>query len=501
MSPSTQPWLPAVMQEGATPPVATPRTIMSVTDGDTIRLEAGLVTRHVGGRTFTMFGYNGQYPGPLLQVRQEARITVHFVNRLPAPSTVHWHGLRLDNQYDGVPTLTQPAVAPGDSFTYELRFPDAGAYWYHPHVREDIQQELGLYGNILVSPRRADARVRVHREEVLALDDMLLDGNGPVPFGTDTATHALMGRFGNVMLVNGEPRHRLRAARGEVIRFYLTNVSNARLFNVRIPGVRFKLVGSDLSNYEREEWVESVVLAPAERYIVEAHFPRAGRFVMLNNVRWLDHMRGTTMTVADTLSIITVGSSAARPNLLPSHRRLLHHTRVTEDVSQVLARATSAPQHELTLGLHLTGVSPNMTAMLSGMAVPVDWNDGMPAMNFPMTAREVQWVLRDETGQENMGIHWVFSVGDVVRIRLVNDPTSVHAMAHPIHFHGQRFLVLQRNGVPIDNHVWKDTAVLPAGEEMEILLELTNPGDWMMHCHIAEHLGTGMMAHFTVNAR
>ncbi len=499
MAPGTAPWLPDARGDAA--PVARPREVLSLTDGDTIRLVAGTVTRTIGGRTFTMFGYNGQYPGPLLQVNQAAQITVQFVNRLPAPSTVHWHGLRLDNRFDGVPDLTQPPVAPGDSFTYVLRFPDAGAYWYHPHVREDIQQELGLYGNILVAKRRADARVRVHREEVLALDDMLLDENGPVPFGTDTATHALMGRFGNVLLVNGEPSHRMSARLGEVVRFYLTNVSNTRLFNVRIPGVRFKLIGSDLSDYEREQWVESVVIAPAERYIVEARFPRSGRFVMLNSVRWLDHMRGTTSAVNDTLSVITVSARAAVPDLASSHARLLAHPDVTVEVARYLPAVPEAPQHTLTLGLKLNGVSPNMIAMLSGMAVPVDWNDGMPAMNFPLTAREVQWTLRDENNRENMGINWQFTVGDVVRIRLVNDPTSVHAMAHPIHFHGQRFIVLQRNGVAIDNHVWKDTAVLPAGEDMDILLELTNPGDWMIHCHIAEHLGTGMMAHFTVNPR
>jgi FtsP/CotA-like multicopper oxidase with cupredoxin domain len=122
----------------------------------------------------------------------------------------------------------------------------------------------------------------------------------------------------------------------------------------------------------------------------------------------------------------------------------------------------------------------------------------MPMMNLPLTAREVSWILRDEAGRENMAIDWRFRVGEVSKIRLVNDPTVTHAMAHPIHFHGQRFLVLSRNGVGNDNMVWKDTAVLPAGETMDILLELTNPGRWMMHCHVAEHLGTGMMGVFVV---
>ena len=130
--------------------------------------------------------------------------------------------------------------------------------------------------------------------------------------------------------------------------------------------------------------------------------------------------------------------------------------------------------------------------------MPLDWNDAMPMMNWALTAREVTWTLRDDAGATNMAIHWRFQVGDQVKVRLVNDPTVTHAMAHPIHFHGQRFVVLSRNGAPNANMAWKDTAVLPAGETMDILLDLTNPGTWMMHCHIAEHLGTGMMGMFSV---
>ena len=165
--------------------------------------------------------------------------------------------------------MTQRAVAPGGRFTYHLRFPDAGIYWYHPHVREDVQQDLGLYGNIMVRSSRADYFSPANREEVLMLDDLLLDDDGMVPFGAATATHALMGRFGNVMLVNGEPRYALSVDRGEVVRFFFTNVSNTRTFNLSFPGARMKVVAGDVGNYEREQWVESVVIAPAERYVVQ----------------------------------------------------------------------------------------------------------------------------------------------------------------------------------------------------------------------------------------
>ena len=137
--------------------------------------------------------------------------------------------------------------------------------------------------------------------------------------------------------------------------------------------------------------------------------------------------------------------------------------------------------------------------MLIGINAPVEWNDGMPMMNWLTTGKEVTWVLRDPaTGKQNMDIDWRFRRGDVVKIRIFNDPSTSHAMAHPIHLHGQRFLVLTRDGVRSDNLVWKDTAIIPAGETVELLADMSNPGRWMMHCHIAEHLSAGMMAAFVV---
>ena len=137
-----------------------PREMVRVRTGDTLRLEAGLVRRTLKGARYTMYAFNGQYPGPLIEVARGAEITVAFTNHLPQPTTVHWHGIRLDNRFDGVPGLTQQRGAARRRFTYRLRFPDAGIYWYHPHVREDIQQELGLYGNLLVRPTRATTTAR-----------------------------------------------------------------------------------------------------------------------------------------------------------------------------------------------------------------------------------------------------------------------------------------------------------------------------------------------------
>lgn len=476
---------------------ARPRDLVRLSSGDTLTLTASVVAKRVAGKTFTMYGYNGQIPGPLISVGKGAEIVVRFVNAIDQPSTIHWHGVRLENRFDGVPHVTQEPVAPGDSFTYRVRFPDAGVYWYHPHVREDMQQDLGLYGNILV---RAGDRARVHREEVLALDDLTFDSaGGLLPHGAEAPTHALMGRFGNVMLVNGEPSYSLGVRRGEVVRFYLTNVANARLLNMSFRGARLKLIGSDIGNFERESWTSHVTLAPAERYVVDARFDMPGRHAIVNHVQWLDHALGTYQEVTDTLGFVTVAPEAA-PALAPaaSFDVLRRDATVTREVAPLRAYRTRAPDRSFTLSLTLKDVAPSMAAMLAGMSLPADWNDGMPQMHWALTGREVEWSIDDERGRRNMDITWRVKRGARVKLRITNRFDVPHAMAHPIHLHGQRFVVLARNGKPNENLGWKDTAVLPAGENMDLLVEMTNPGRWMLHCHIAEHLTTGMMMVFEV---
>jgi FtsP/CotA-like multicopper oxidase with cupredoxin domain len=243
------------------------------------------------------------------------------------------------------------------------------------------------------------------------------------------------------------------------------------------------------------------VLAPAERYVVEARFDSSGTFALTNDVQWLDHMRGTITPASDTMGLVTVAPERATPDYGPNFASLRRHEAMVRELAPFRRLADRPVDHTLTLGMRVGGLSPSIVAMLVGVAVPADWNDAMPTMNWALSARDIAWTLTDESGRENMAIDWRFRVGDVVRIRMVNDPTVTHAMAHPIHIHGQRFLVIARNGLPNENLAWKDTAVIPAGETMDILLELSNPGEWMMHCHVAEHLGTGMMAMLHVAPR
>ena len=487
-------------------PAARPREVVTLHSGDTLDLAAGLVRRTIAGRSYTMFGFNGQYPGPLLRVPQAATITVRYANRLPLPSTVHWHGLRLDNRFDGVPGLTQAEVAPGGSFIYELRFPDAGIYWYHPHVREDIQQDLGLYGNIFVRPTRPDAWGPAHREEFVMLDDILVGDDGLVPYGEGAATHASMGRFGNEYLVNGEPRWNATVRPGEVVRLFLTNASNTRTFNLSFgAGARMKLVASDLGNFQREAWVESIVIGPAERYVADVRFSAAGQVALLNRVHALDHLNGRFVPVTDTLGTVDVRRATVASGYSAAFARLRTDSTAVREHASALAAADRLAHHTLELRVEFTNlpfVTERLMRLDSIYLNPVEWDGTMPGMNWATTGRQARWILRDpETGAENMAVRWRFRRGDVIRLTLVASRNVLHGMHHPIHVHGQRFLVLAVNGVRNQNPVWKDTALVPAGSTVELLVEMSNPGRWMVHCHIAEHLAAGMMAAFDVEDR
>lgn len=497
LKPGVKPFLPRV-DTGEIVATARPREVVALADGQTLDLEATRVRRTIHGHTYIMYGFNGQYPGPLIDVAQESTVIVNFTNNTDLPTAVHWHGVRLDNRFDGVPGVTQDPVAPGESFQYRIFFRDAGIYWYHPHHREDVQQDLGLYGNMLVRAPEPDFFNEVHREEVLMLDDLLVADGELFPFGDEASTHALMGRFGNLLLVNGEPSYRLVVDRGEVVRFFLTNVSNTRTFNLSFDGARIKVVGSDLGKYEREAWADSVVIAPAERYIVEVSFEETA--TLTNRVQVLDHSFGGFFAEVTELGAVDVSGNDAPP--LPSpFDALREHDDVQRDIEPYRGSFSRPVDHELWFTLSVSDLSPKLMQRMRADSVyftPVEWSGTMPMMNFPSTSREVEWILRDvATGNENMDIDWSFELGDVVKIRLVNDRDAIHAMQHPFHIHGQRFLVLSRNGVANDNLVWKDTMLLTVGETADILLEISNPGRWMAHCHIAEHLETGMKLVFT----
>jgi FtsP/CotA-like multicopper oxidase with cupredoxin domain len=611
--------------------------LVELADGDEFKLEIIPVKKQVGDATVRMLAYNGLIPGPTLKVPQGATITVHVANHGDLEATVHWHGLRLENRYDGTHD-TQAPIPVGETFTYQVHVPDPGAFWYHPHIREDYGQEMGLYGNILATPSKPDYWPPANREVLLTLDDILIENGQIAAFSESETTHVAMGRFGNVMLVAGEPNLALEAKQGEVVRFYFTNTANTRVFNVTLPGAQMKLVGADAGHYEREELVEEVLLAPSERVVVDVHFPDAGELELQH--RTPEHTyRLASISVADEQPERSLAEEFARLRTsrdmaglreriepffaAPPEKTLsfvaemdmgvpagvpvvyvcpMHPEVVSEEPSscpkcgmKLLAQAADEATYVCPMHPEVKSDKPDrcpkcgMKLVSAGLveaggghghehhhghghhgdeheghhghgrhehehderhghqgdgdrteaeqeqhagegqdehghddhghhaehghhhqqresehahesAQGIEWEDDMVEVNRKTTPANMRWKLVDrETGAENAQIDWTFRVGDQVKLRLVNEMDSDHPMPHPFHVHGAgRFLILARDDVVEPNLVWKDTVLVRTGETVDILLDVTNPGRWMAHCHIAEHHESGMMFSFNV---
>ncbi len=437
---------------GATP--ADPWALVPVRDENPdpniieVTLEAREGTKTYGTSPPTpVWTYDGSVPGPFIDAKVGDRVIIKLKSSLPEPTTIHWHGIRLPAGMDGTIAMQSP-IPPGGTFRYEFVFKDAGLYWYHPHIRSDVQVQKGLYGAIRV---RGPNEPAADQEHVVMLDDVRLKPDGTLSEYLDD-TSKMMGREGNTLLVNGQTDATLPVRSGAAVRLRLVNTANGRFFNLRLPGHKWRVIGHDGGLLPKPYETEHLLISPGERYdVMVIATGAAGSVVdLMNDAYERGHESGhrTPMVVA--------------------------HLRFSEEPA------------------------------LAGRTLP----DAFPAIEaLSNTAMTIPLVL--DEGFRNGEL--VFTINNDVfpgipHIRVENggqrilEVKNASEMDHPFHLHGFFFQVLEKNGVrvPLESMGNKDTIIIPAKSTLKLVSRFDEPGHWMYHCHILEHAEGGMMGEIHV---
>jgi FtsP/CotA-like multicopper oxidase with cupredoxin domain len=396
------------------------------------------------GVTITGFGYNGQVPGPAIELTQGVPVEIEFTNRLAEPTLIHWHGLRVPAAMDGTDSTQRP-VQPGETFTYRFTPPDAGTFWYHPHANETEQLEKGLYGAFIV--RGAEEPV-VDREQTLIFDDVNADAQGRLAkFGGFRERHD--GREGDIRLINGKAEPRLTIAAGQVERWRIINASSARYVRFSLGGATFRIIGTDGGLIEAPVEATEVLLPAADRVeILVGPFAEGETFPIDS----LQYFRSTMKRRGkEKFGQLVVGPQ--KPSL------------------------ASIPERLRTIA-------------------PLATNDAVPTrtVNFSVglsLRRGLDFLVNGEMHHNDQPV----KIGDLQ----VWDVVNSSLMDHPFHLHGFFFQVLSVNGKPPAFRSWEDVVNLPPRSTVRIAwMPEDRPGNWMYHCHILEHHEAGMMGHFEV---
>jgi FtsP/CotA-like multicopper oxidase with cupredoxin domain len=407
----------------------------------------------VPGSPTPVWTYNESLPGPLIRAKVGDRIVVRFRNDLPEATSIHWHGLRLPNDMDGVPGITQDPIAPGTEFVYEFTARDAGTFWYHPHVDSAAQVGRGLYGPIVVEdPADSEA---FGDELVLLLSDMSIDDHGRfLPKDQGGEFGDLFGREGNTLLVNGKIQPRIKARAGKPQRWRIINGARSRYYTIQLRDHMLTKLGGDNGLAERSEQVFRVVLVPGER--ADLVFTPSSEPGSVQTMQWIPTDRGFGSLFnrprVDMIDIETVAAAPVQPPPIPDFLRTIEPIDVTNAIERTLDLTIDSERgrdgNEVVMGIN-----------------------GVP-----------YW--RSKPLEANIGETHIWNV------------TNDTAFAHPFHLHGYFFQVLDETRVP----EWKDTVDVPAESSIRLAVRFDErPGVWMYHCHILDHADSGMMGHLWVS--
>jgi FtsP/CotA-like multicopper oxidase with cupredoxin domain len=403
-----------------------------------------------------VWAYGGSVPGPELRFRQGERLKVAFENALAVGTTVHWHGIRLPNAMDGVPHLTQaPVAANGGSFAYEFDLPDAGTYWYHPHLGNPEQVARGLYGALIVEEREPPA---VDRDVVWVLSDWELDRQARIDEEfTSPMAASHDGRVGNTVTVNGQVRESFAVRAGERIRLRLINASSARIYGLAFEGHRPSVIALD-GHPVAPHAAERVVIGPGMRadLILDCVAPPGSQHRVVDGFYRQNAYELLKLAYSPQAPLRTVFPPVAA---LPANPVAVPNLAVAE-------------RHRVVFAGGAMGAVPNQ-ARHKGMFWTVN---GEP--------------MADDHDHHHHAPLLTLSLRRSYVLELVNDT----AWNHPIHLHGHAFRIVSRNGRPLAREQWSDTVLLEPRSRAEIAFVADNPGGWMFHCHVLEHQASGMTA-------
>ena len=415
-----------------------------------IELDAKLAeVEFLPGVRTPVWTYGGSVPGPLIRAKVGDRIIIHFTNRLPEGTSIHWHGMRVPNDMDGVPGVTQDPVATDGSFTYDFIAPDAGTFWYHPHINSSAQVGWGMYGAILIEdPNDSEA---FGDDLVLVLSDISLTETGELlPADNGGEFGDLFGREGGLVLVNGKVVPKLLARAGKPQRWRFINAARARYFNIRMPGHRLTRLGGDNALAARSEEIVRTVIVPGER--ADIVFTPQGEPGTVDRLEWIPVDRGFSSTFNRSrepmMDVEIVREPPVTPEPIPVELREIEPIDIEAAVEHTLDMTIETNfQNQVVMGIN-----------------------GVPYWDVvPLEA----------------------SIGETHVWHL----TNATAFAHPFHLHGHFFQVLDDQRIP----EWKDTVDLPAESELSIAIRFDRgPGTWMYHCHILDHAESGMMGHLVL---
>lgn len=400
--------------------------------------------------------FDGGYPATVIRARQGKKIRILFQNRLPEPTTIHWHGIRIDIAMDGVPDLTQPLIEPGDDFLYEFTPPDAGTFWYHPHHNSVEQLGKGLVGILIVDEAEP---VAFDVDLPLALKTWHIETDGRFsPFSTPRNA-ARMGTPGSWETVNGQHKPEYTVPPGSLVRLRFANVDNTVIYKIAVKQYPAWVIAIDGNPITTPVPLQHHEMGAGMRLDIALIAPSTpGEVIHIQN--------GKGRLFFDFLTLKTAGDPVTGQRSIPA-----------------------LPLNPIPAPDLASAETLDFVFEWEGAVTPVD-HHGESHPTF-WTINRRAWSHGSDTSipeplaRLQLGKSYVFNLRNV----------TPHA--HPIHMHGYTWRVLESNQRKIIPY-HTDTVLLRRNERVKVAFVADNPGRWMYHCHVIEHMKTGLMGYISV---